>query len=269
MPELPEVETTMRGLSPHVVGQEVTSVVLRRPDLRFPIAPEISSLSGSVIRGLSRRAKYLLMHFDHGSAVWHLGMSGSMRVFPVATPLRPHDHVDLVLSSDRVLRFNDPRRFGSLLWTPPDVEHPLLAGLGPEPLSPSFTGSYLWKLSRGRRVRVKPFLMQQDVVVGVGNIYVTEALFLAGISPRRAAGSVSLAAYERIVAAIQSVLSSAIEVGGTSLKDFITPDGARGYFTQSLQVYGRGGEPCVRCGTRLRSAVLGQRASVWCPSCQK
>lgn len=269
MPELPEVETTLNGLAPHVVGQTVSSVVLRRPDLRFPIPPEISSLSGSVVRGLSRRAKYLLMSFDHGTAIWHLGMSGSMRVFPSDTQLRAHDHVDFGLSSGRVLRFNDPRRFGSLLWTPPDVEHPLLAGLGPEPLSPEFTGEYLWRLSRGRRVRVKPFLMQQDVVVGVGNIYVTEALFLAGISPRRAAGSVSLAAYDRIVAAIRLVLSDAITAGGTTLKDFITPDGARGYFVQKLQVYGRGGLPCFRCGTVLRSAVIGQRASVWCPSCQR
>ncbi len=275
MPELPEVETTRRGLLPHVVGRSVRKVVLRRPDLRQPIPASLPKLlRGEVIHGMTRRAKYLLMDSDRGSALWHLGMSGSLRVLPAGTPLRAHDHVDVELDGiegkpGHVLRFNDPRRFGLLLWQPAGTVHPLLQALGPEPLSGDFDGDHLFRVSRGRRAPVKAFLMDQAVVVGVGNIYAAEALFAAGIAPTREAGKVSLERYRRLADAVKVILAHAIERGGTTLRDFISPDGLPGYFEQELQVYGRGGEPCRVCGRRLREERIGQRASVWCPNCQK
>jgi len=303
MPELPEVETTRAGLAPHLIGRRVVVATLRRPDLRWPIAAEIRDLlPGQRIDAVRRRAKYLLLDTAAGSALLHLGMSGSLRVLPADTPVRDHDHVDLVLDSGRVLRFNDPRRFGCLLWQPPGEVHPLLAGLGPEPLSvekathgvspkgtscgaseasdgvafdgttstgAAFNGDYLYALSRGRRVPVKSFLMDQKVVVGVGNIYVAEALFAAGISPLRAAGKVSRERYRRLADAVQSILAYAITRGGTTLRDFISPDGAPGYFEQELSAYGRGGEACRRCGRALKQALVGQRATVWCGHCQR
>ena len=270
MPELPEVETTRRGLAPHVEGRRVAGVTLRRPDLRWPIPPEVSNaLPGQRVAAVRRRAKYLLLDTAAGSALLHLGMSGSLRVLPADTPLRAHDHVDLALDSGRVLRFNDPRRFGCLLWQPPGETHELLAGLGPEPLSEAFDGDYLYRLSRGRRAPVKTFLMDQAVVVGVGNIYAAEALFMAGISPLREAGKVSRERYRRLADAVKAILGYAIGRGGTTLRDFISPDGAPGYFEQELSVYGRDGEPCRACGRRLRLSTIGQRASVWCPTCQR
>ncbi len=270
MPELPEVETTRRGLAPHVEHRIVTDVVLRRPDLRWPIPDEIRrDLPGQRIQAVRRRAKYLLLDTDAGSALLHLGMSGSLRVLPADTPVRPHDHVDLALDSRRVLRFNDPRRFGCLLWQPPGETHELLAGLGPEPLSDSFDGDYLFRLSRGRSAPVKTFLMDQKVVVGVGNIYVAEALFAAGVSPLRAAGKVSRERYVQLADAIKLILGHAITRGGTTLRDFISPDGAPGYFEQELSAYGRGGEPCPRCGRPLKQATIGQRTTVWCGLCQR
>jgi formamidopyrimidine-DNA glycosylase len=270
MPELPEVETTRRGLAPHLNGRTVTGVVLRRPDLRWPIPPEIKRrLPGQRILGIRRRAKYLLLDTEPGSALLHLGMSGSLRVLPAKTPLDAHDHVDLALDSGKVLRFNDPRRFGCLLWQPAGETHELLAGLGPEPLSDAFDGDYLHALSRGRRAPIKTFLMDQAVVVGVGNIYAAEALFAAGIAPARAAGRVSRERYALLGAAVKRILAYAIERGGTTLRDFIDPNGTPGYFEQELQVYGREGEPCRRCGRALRNAALGNRASVWCAHCQR
>lgn len=270
MPELPEVETTRRGLAPHVEGRRVVAVTLRRPDLRWPIPPEVSGLlPGQRIEAVRRRAKYLLLDTAAGSAVLHLGMSGSLRVLPGDTPLRAHDHVDLALDSGRVLRFNDPRRFGCLLWQPAGATHALLDGLGPEPLSDAFDGEHLFRLSRGRRAPVKTFLMDQAVVVGVGNIYAAEALFMAGISPLREAGKVSRARYARLADAVKAILGHAITRGGTTLRDFISPDGAPGYFEQELAVYGRDGEPCRACGRALRLSTIGQRASVWCPACQR
>jgi formamidopyrimidine-DNA glycosylase len=270
MPELPEVETTRRGLAPHVEGRRVTAARLRRADLRWPIAPEIGSLlPGRRIDAVRRRAKYLLLDTDAGSALLHLGMSGSLRVLPADTPLRAHDHVDLALDPDAVLRFNDPRRFGCLLWQPPGEVHPLLRGLGPEPLSEAFDGDYLFARSRGRLAPVKTLLMDQAVVVGVGNIYAAEALFAAGISPLRAAGKVSRERYGRLAAAVKNVLAHAIDRGGTTLRDFISPDGAPGYFEQELSAYGRGGEPCPRCGRPLKQASIGQRTTVWCGHCQR
>ena len=269
MPELPEVETTMRGLAPHLQGRRVTTVTLRRANLRWPIPAEISELlPGQRITGLRRRAKYLLIDTAPGSALLHLGMSGSLRVLPAKTPVRDHDHVDLALSSGKVLRFNDPRRFGCLLWQPAGATHELLAHLGPEPLSDDFDGDYLFRLSRGRKAPVKTFLMDQAVVVGVGNIYVAECLFRAGISPGRAAGRVPRAGYAALAEAIRSILAHAIARGGTTLRDFISPDGAPGYFEQELFVYGREGEPCKVCGRTLRGRRLGNRATAWCPGCQ-
>lgn len=271
MPELPEVETTRRGLSPHLVGRRIHGVILRRPDLRWPIPAEIEErLPGARILDVRRRAKYLLMDTDHGgSAVLHLGMSGSLRVLAGDVPVRAHDHVDISLDNGRVLRFNDPRRFGCLLWQDAEVPHPLLQDLGPEPLSAEFDGDYLFELSRGRRAPVKVFLMDQAVVVGVGNIYAAESLFKAGIHPLREAGKVSRARYRLLAAAAKQILAHAIERGGTTLRDFISPDGAPGYFEQELLVYGREGAPCRRCGSPLRHAMVGQRATVWCPRCQR
>ncbi len=275
MPELPEVETTRRGLAPHLEGRRIASVTLRRPDLRWPIPREIVDLlPTSTIQSVRRRAKYLLMDTQVGTAIWHLGMSGSMRVLPLDTPVRAHDHVDLMIegkgrTGSRVLRFNDPRRFGCLLWQRPGETHELLRELGPEPLSDDFDGDYLFERSRGRAIAVKAFLMDQKVVVGVGNIYVAEALFAAGVSPTRAAGKVSRERYADIAREVRTILDYAIRRGGTTLRDFISPDGAPGYFEQELSVYGRGGEPCPRCGRALKQSMLAQRATTWCGHCQK
>ncbi|HTL14815.1 MAG TPA: bifunctional DNA-formamidopyrimidine glycosylase/DNA-(apurinic or apyrimidinic site) lyase [Thermomonas sp.] len=275
MPELPEVETARRGLLPHVAGRRVEHVRLRRPDLRWPIPHEVEALlPGQRIEAIRRRAKYLLLDTAAGSALLHLGMSGSLRVLPADAPVRAHDHVDLLLDSDRVLRFNDPRRFGCLLWQAPGQVHPLLAGLGPEPLGggpgePAFDGDYLFALSRGRKAPVKAFLMDQSVVVGVGNIYAAEALFMAGISPLRAAGRVSRERYAALADAVKAILGHAIARGGTTLRDFLSPDGAPGYFEQELLAYGRGGQPCKRCGRPLKQASIGQRATAWCGHCQR
>lgn len=275
MPELPEVETTRRGLAPHLEGRRIASVTLRRPNLRWPIPREIVDLlPTSTIQSVRRRAKYLLMDTQVGTAIWHLGMSGSMRVLPLDTPVRAHDHVDLMIegkgrTGSRVLRFNDPRRFGCLLWQRPGETHELLRELGPEPLSDDFDGDYLFERSRGRAIAVKAFLMDQKVVVGVGNIYVAEALFAAGVSPTRAAGKVSRERYADIAREVRTILDYAIRRGGTTLRDFISPDGAPGYFEQELSVYGRGGDPCPRCGRALKQSMLAQRATTWCGHCQK
>lgn len=275
MPELPEVETTRRGLEPHLIGRRVTAVVLRRRDLRWPIPREISELlPGQRINAVERRAKYLLLHTQAGSALLHLGMSGMLRILPPDTPVGPHDHVDIVLARSaregpRVLRFTDPRRFGCLLWQAPGTVHPLLTHLGPEPLTDAFDGDVLWRASRGHTAAVKSFLMDNAVVVGVGNIYASESLFAAGIDPRRAAGRVSRERYARLAAEVKRILAYAIERGGTTLRDFLRPDGAPGYFFRELMVYGRAGEPCKHCGTPIRHTVIGQRSTFWCPRCQR
>lgn len=270
MPELPEVETTRRGIEPHLVQRRIARAVLRRPDLRWPIPAEITSeLPGQRIEAVERRAKYLILRAETGEAILHLGMSGSLRVLPAGVPVRTHDHVDLELDDGQLLRFNDPRRFGALLWQARGQTHPLLAGLGPEPLSAEFSGEHLFRLSRGRAAPVKTFLMDQAIVVGVGNIYAAESLFRAGIDPRRAAGKVSLARYQALAEAVREILAYAIVRGGTTLRDFLAPDGAPGYFEQELLVYGREGEACKVCGTKLKHLALGQRATVWCPRCQR
>ncbi len=269
MPELPEVETTRRGIAPHLLGRRVETVRLRRPDLRWPIPETIrSSLPGQRIDAVSRRAKYLLIGTGAGSALLHLGMSGVLRVLDADVPAGPHDHVDLLLDSGRMLRFTDPRRFGCLLWQAPGTVHPLLGGLGPEPLSGAFDGDLLWQRSRSRRGAVKSFIMDQGVVVGVGNIYASEALFAAGIHPARAADRISRTRYVVLANQIKRILARAIERGGTTLRDFIAPDGVPGYFEQELTVYGRDGAPCRTCGTPISSRMIGQRNTFWCRSCQ-
>jgi len=270
MPELPEVETTRLALLPHVEGRLVTGVTLRRPDLRWPIPVEIVRLlPGQRVLGLRRRAKYLLLDLAPGSAILHLGMSGCLRVVATAHPPERHDHVDIALDSGQVIRFTDPRRFGCLLWQPQGETHKLLQDLGPEPLSGDFSGDYLFERSRGRTTSVKTFLMDQGIVVGVGNIYAVETLFRSGIAPGRAAGRVSRERYANLAQAVKKVLRQAIKSGGTTLRDFLHPDGLPGYFKQKLLVYGRDGLPCLHCGHPLRANRLGNRATVWCGHCQR
>jgi formamidopyrimidine-DNA glycosylase len=271
MPELPEVETTRRGIAPSLEGRRIARVVVRERRLRWPVPRGLEKrLEGRRVTGVRRRAKYLLIDTDDGTLIAHLGMSGSLRVLERDAPLLAHDHVDLVLDSGRCLRFNDPRRFGCLLWAGAHPErHPLLADLGPEPLEPGFDGDWLWRKARGRRVAIKLFIMNAAVVVGVGNIYASEALFRAGIRPGTPAQRVSRARMQALAAAIRDVLGEAIRVGGTTLRDYVNPDGMPGYFRQRLFVYERAGEPCRRCGTPVRHRVQGQRSTYWCPSCQR
>ncbi|MDX1735087.1 MAG: bifunctional DNA-formamidopyrimidine glycosylase/DNA-(apurinic or apyrimidinic site) lyase [Halioglobus sp.] len=270
MPELPEVETTRRGIEPHCIGRRVEAVIVRQPSLRWPVPPDLPQrLRGLEVEAVDRRAKYLLLRTRDGTLMIHLGMSGSLRLVPATEQPATHDHIDLILSGGSCLRFNDPRRFGSFHWLRPGEPVPLLDHLGPEPLSADFDGAYLYGLSRGRRGPVKNFIMDGKVVVGVGNIYASEALFLAGIRPDRAAGRVSRARYERLSEEIKRVLTSAITQGGTTLRDFVGGDGKPGYFAQQLRVYGRAGEPCRRCGAPLREVRLGQRSSVYCVACQR
>lgn len=245
-------------------------MIARRDSLRWPIPADLHDLlAGQPVLDVRRRAKYLLIDVPGGSVILHLGMSGSLRVLPGDTPLRTHDHLDICLDDGHVLRLNDPRRFGAVLWQPAGTTHPLLAGLGPEPLSDAFDGDYLFARSRGRKAPVKAFVMDQAIVVGVGNIYAAESLYLAGISPLRAAGSISRDRYRRLAGHIKDVLAYSIERGGTTLRDFISPDGLPGYFEQELLVYGREGQPCKGCGRALRHATIAQRATVWCGHCQR
>lgn len=269
MPELPEVETTRRGIEPHLSGRHLKDWAIRNAALRWPvIIPQ--TLRGKQILGVGRRAKYLLVRFDQGTLIVHLGMSGSLRVLPEDAPLMKHDHVDLLLDNGLAVRFNDPRRFGSIHWQPhPVMEHWLLRALGPEPLSDTFSGAYLKATARRRKVAVKNFLMDAHVVVGVGNIYANEALFMAGIRPSLRANRVTLASYVRLVDAVKEVLQQAIAMGGTTLRDFVNQDGQPGYFKQSLYVYGRSGQLCKICETPLKGLRIGQRATVFCPKCQR
>jgi formamidopyrimidine-DNA glycosylase len=270
MPELPEVETSRRGIAPWIEHQRIESVTVRDRRLRWPVPDGLEArLCGQTVRTLRRRAKYLLFETDAGSAMLHLGMSGSLRIIDADEPAGKHDHVDIRVADGKALRFRDPRRFGSLLWTEDPERHPLLRDLGPEPLGDEFDGDHLWRLSRGRRIAVKPFIMNAAIVVGVGNIYASESLFRAGIHPKRAAGRVSRQRYEQLAAAIRSVLERAIRAGGTTLRDFHGGDGEPGYFRQKLDVYGRDGEPCHRCDEPVRAVVLGQRSTFYCARCQR
>jgi len=271
MPELPEVETTRRGVAPHILQQKVSKVIVREKKLRWPVPATLPKLlTGKTVQAVERRAKYLLLDVGDGTVMIHLGMSGSLRIVDPSEAVRKHDHVDIVFENGKALRFHDPRKFGCILWISGERDaHPLLARLGPEPLSEDFNAELLFSRSRKRKAPVKTFIMDGHIVVGVGNIYANEALFRAGIRPTREAGSISLKKYELLVAAIKGVLAEAITVGGTTLRDFIGGDGKPGYFKQSLSVYGRGGEPCVTCGSTLQEVRLGQRATVYCAKCQR
>jgi formamidopyrimidine-DNA glycosylase len=268
MPELPEVETTRRGLEPHLLDQRIDAVLVRHRQLRWPVPPLESLLPGRTVCRVERRAKYLLIGLDQGSLIVHLGMSGSLRIVDRATPPRPHDHVELQLGK-RALRLHDPRRFGALLWTDVDpFDHPRLRALGPEPLSSDFSGRVLAAAAAGRRVAIKNLIMDGRVVVGVGNIYATEALFRAGIHPGRPCHRIARVRLDRLADAIKTVLDYAIERGGTTLRDFVNEAGNPGYFAQELMVYGRAGEDCRVCARTIRSRQIGQRASAYCPGCQ-
>jgi formamidopyrimidine-DNA glycosylase len=271
LPELPEVETTRRGLVPYVRRRRITALTVYEPRLRWKVPAELpDQVAGQRILRAGRRAKYLLLRLESGTLLVHLGMSGNLRAVPAGTPRLTHDHFDLVLDSGLALRFNDPRRFGSLLYTSGDPRaHPLLANLGPEPFSAAFDADYLWRITRGRRIAIKQLLMNSRLVVGVGNIYASEALFRARIRPRRRARSLSRADAARLVRAVRAVLAQAIRAGGTTLRDYLGADGAPGYFRQRLYVYERRGRPCRRCRTPVRALVQGQRSTYYCPSCQK
>lgn len=270
MPELPEVETTRRGVEPFSRGHQVQQLIVRESRLRWPVPPELPRLlQGQTVLEVARRAKYLLFRTAAGTLMVHLGMSGSLRVINDNAPPGRHDHIDILLLGGIRLRYHDPRRFGCFLWLPPGEAHPLLDHLGPEPLSDAFSGELLYRRSRGRRSPVKHFIMDGGIVVGVGNIYANEALFSAGIRPDRAAGRISLARYQRLAADIKQVLTSAIEQGGTTLRDFVGGDGRPGYFALQLFVYGRGGKSCKRCGGILREQRLSQRTTVYCVTCQR
>jgi formamidopyrimidine-DNA glycosylase len=269
MPELPEVETTRRGIEPHLLDHRVTKVIIRKRQLRWPVPRGLANkLVEHTIEQVGRRAKYLLLKFDHGTLIMHLGMSGHLRIVPADTPAQKHDHLDLILDDGHCLRFNDARRFGSVHWTCDDPQqHKLLRDLGPEPLD-KHLGKHLYQQSRGRKTAIKHFLMNSHVVVGIGNIYASEALFRAGIHPARAAGRISLGRYEQLAKSIANVIRAAIRAGGTTLRDFTGGDGRPGYFRQSLKVYGREGGPCVQCGRPVCKIVQGQRSTWYCKHCQ-
>ncbi|HWA38475.1 MAG TPA: bifunctional DNA-formamidopyrimidine glycosylase/DNA-(apurinic or apyrimidinic site) lyase [Burkholderiales bacterium] len=269
MPELPEVEVTRRGLAPRISGRTISGVVVREPRMRWPIPRGLQRLAGRTVRAVKRRGKYLLVDCGTGHLILHLGMSGSLRVLPSDTPAGKHDHFDLLLG-DRVMRLRDPRRFGAVLWTgaPPET-HPLLAHLGIEPLSRDLDGARLFALTRGARVSIKQFLMDGRRIVGVGNIYASESLFRAGISPRRRAGRVSAGESAALSREIKQTLREAIRAGGSTLRDFVRSTGEAGYFQQSYFVYDRAGKPCRRCGGEVKRIVQGQRATYFCPRCQR
>ncbi|MEL7309993.1 MAG: bifunctional DNA-formamidopyrimidine glycosylase/DNA-(apurinic or apyrimidinic site) lyase [Pseudomonadota bacterium] len=270
MPELPEVETTRRGVSPHLVGQTITELRVFDHRLRWPVPCSLADeLAGQPLLNIRRRAKYLLLDVPDGSVIVHLGMSGRLQVVDSDHPRKKHDHVDWCFDHGLTLRLHDPRRFGCVLWSPSPDQHHLIAHLGPEPLSDNFDAAYLYSAARGRRVAIKNFIMDAKVVVGVGNIYASEALFLAGIHPLKPAHKLTRPGSERLTAAIKQVLTAAIAAGGTTLRDFFGGDGSPGYFSQSLNVYGRRGEPCVTCGKPISHRVIGQRASFYCTVCQK
>lgn len=270
MPELPEVEITRRGLLPTLPGRTIDAVIARHTTLRYPLPRALDRrLAGQRLSNIDRRGKYLLFRFDKGTLILHLGMSGSLRLVPAAEPPGKHDHLDIVFGN-QALRLRDPRRFGAVLWANDDAAaHPLLAPLGIEPLSAAFTGDWLHGATRGRATAIKLFLMDSHAIVGVGNIYASESLFRAGVAPCTPAGRLSRKRCERIVTATRATLEAALAAGGSTLRDFIHSDGGAGRFQQQHFVYGREGEPCRVCGTRVRALRLGQRSTFHCPRCQR
>lgn len=271
MPELPEVETSRRGITPYILGKVFNSVIVRQPRLRWPVPESLAlDLPGLRLDGIERRGKYLLLTTARGTLILHLGMSGNLRIATLELAAGKHDHIDFIFADDTVLRFNDQRRFGAVSWTNADAaSHPLLAALGPEPLSANFDAAYLQQRAAKRAVPVKALIMDSHVVVGVGNIYASEALFLAGVQPARPAGQLERRECEALVSAIKTVLQQAIDKGGTTLRDFSNAEGKPGYFKQSLQVYGRGGQACLRCEEPIQQLKIGQRASYFCGRCQR
>lgn len=270
MPELPEVETVRRGLAPHIVGRRLRGARVRNPNLRWPVPAKLDALiAGQLIESVERRAKYLILHFGQGGLILHLGMSGSLRLVDAKTAPEKHDHVDLLLDNGQALRLRDPRRFGAILWSDEPATHPLLTKLGVEPLDRQFDGARLHALTRGRNSPIKLLIMDAHLVVGVGNIYANEALFQAGIRPTLKAGRLSRARCERLAEAIKDTLRRAIKAGGSTLRDFVNGHGEPGYFQQSYFVYGRAGEPCRQCGAAIKLVRQANRATYYCPHCQK
>ncbi len=269
MPELPEVETTRRGITPYVKKQQVQNVVIRQASLRWPVPLNLKQkLKDQTIKDIQRRAKYLLFVTQAGHLIIHLGMSGSLRMVKSKAIPNKHDHIDIVFNK-KTLRFHDPRRFGAVLWTSKDpLQHKLLKNLGPEPLSEEFTGAHLYQHAQGKKINVKPFIMNAHIVVGVGNIYASESLFLSGIHPQRSAGRISLARYEILAENIKQVLTHAIELGGTTLRDFVREDGKPGYFANKLNVYNQTGMPCPVCKNPIKVRTISQRSSFFCVQCQ-
>lgn len=270
MPELPEVETVLQGLRPHLEGKVITKVTIRRYDLRWPIHQDISKkLSNQQLLKITRRAKYLVLHVAQGTVLLHLGMSGQIRIVDKKQPIGKHDHFDLEFNSGKILRFTDPRRFGAFLWAGIHYQnHPLFISLGPEPFDKKFSGKYLWQLAQSRSVSIKSFIMDNKIVVGVGNIYAAESLFLAKINPKTSVNRLTEERFSALVKAIRAILRRAIKQGGTTLKDFINSDGKPGYFSQHLNVYGRAGLPCFQCDWTLKMIIIGQRSTVYCEKCQ-
>ncbi|EGV35446.1 bifunctional DNA-formamidopyrimidine glycosylase/DNA-(apurinic or apyrimidinic site) lyase [Neisseria weaveri] len=275
MPELPEVETTLRGIEPHIQGQTVQNITIRQPKLRWPVSPDLPSiLQHQPVLSCNRRAKYLLIRFPTGILLIHLGMSGSLRIFTdglnQTVQAGKHDHIDIVFTNGTLLRYHDPRRFGAMLWfSGAEEHHPLLQHLGPEPLSDDFNAAYLHQKISNQQRAIKTALMDNAVVVGVGNIYANESLFKSGISPLRPARSLTLAECTLLVGNIRAVLQRAIETGGSTLRDFVNSDGKSGYFQQEYTVYGRQGQSCLQCGTEIMKTTIGQRGTFYCPICQK
>lgn len=269
MPELPEVETTRQGIAPYLINQTIDHLTIRTDKLRFPISATLKKLSRCKISGIERRAKYLLLITEKGTLIIHLGMSGSMRILTEITPPKKHDHIDLVLTNKTVLRYNDPRKFGCWLWVTNNLHnHKLLAELGPEPLNGEFNAAYLYQQSRNKKIAVKKFIMNQKIVVGIGNIYANEALFLADIHPSKEAKQLSQQECQQLVSACKKILKQALKIGGTTIRNFSGADGNPGYFAQELMVYGRKDMPCKKCRTLLKEIRIDNRSTVFCEICQ-
>jgi len=266
MPELPEVETTKTSLLP-LIDQKVISVQVRESRLRWPIPKNIEKLKGQKLLKLTRRSKYILAEFEHDTMLWHLGMSGSFRLCDANTELRKHDHL-IIQFEDAELRYHDPRRFGCILWLDPNSQSKLIDTLGPEPLSDAFNAEYLAEKFKKKNVGAKVAIMDNHIVVGVGNIYATESLFNLGIHPAQPASSLTRLQIEKLVIEVKRILKQAIDLGGSTLRDYTNAMGENGYFQQTLLAYGRAGEMCINCETTLENLKLGQRASVFCPQCQ-
>ncbi len=269
MPELPEVEITRLGIQAHIEGQILEKIVIRESRLRWPVPSTLKKLKNITILKVSRRAKYIFIITNQGTIIIHLGMSGRLSILKSNVPSKKHDHIDFIFKNKTVIRYTDPRRFGAVLWTTENPEqHPLLAKLGPEPLSKKFTAKYLYQKTQKKLIMIKQLIMNQEIVVGIGNIYANEALFTARLSPTRKCNSLTEVECERLVDELQSVLKKAIQQGGTTLRDFLTPEGKLGYFVQQLLVYGREGEDCVQCKNILISQRINQRSTVYCKTCQ-